>query len=139
MSLSKSAAKPRPLRILCAEDNPVNQRLVHAVLCSTGADVRIVDNGLEALEALFDESFDLVLMDIRMPVMDGLEATRRIRQMERTEGRARTPIVALSANALPEHVAASAEAGMDGHVGKPFRSEELFLAIAEVLQRRCAA
>lgn len=137
MSFPEPAAA-RPLRVLCAEDNPVNQRLVRAVLGNAGADVRMVDNGLQALDALYGEAFDLVLMDIRMPVMDGLEATRRIRRMERSDGRAPTPILALSANALPEHIAASTEAGMDGHVGKPFRLQELFSAMAEALRRRAA-
>jgi len=127
------------LKILCAEDNPVNQRLVRAVLEAAGAEVCIVGNGLEAVDALAAKRFDLVLMDIRMPLMDGLEATREIRRLERFEGRRPTPILALSANALPEHVEASGAAGMDGHVGKPFRPEDLFASISRVVGEAVAA
>ena len=76
-----------------------------------------------------DNAFDIIFMDIQMPVMDGLTAVRTIREAERQSGRARTPILMVSANALPEHVDASLAAGADGHVAKPVTAERLFSAI----------
>jgi CheY-like chemotaxis protein len=102
---------------------------VQLLLEPAGVELTSVENGAEAVEALAAGSFDLVLMDMQMPVMDGLTAIRAIRA---TETR-RTPIWALSANALPEHVRASAEAGADGHLTKPISAEALF----EVLARVC--
>jgi PAS domain S-box-containing protein len=119
----------RAPRVLLAEDHAVNRRVVQLLLEPAGVELTSVENGAEAVEALAAGSFDLVLMDMQMPVMDGLTAIRAIRA---TETR-RTPIWALSANALPEHVRASAEAGADGHLTKPISAEALF----EVLARVC--
>ena len=97
-----------------------------------GVEVALVDNGAEAIQALERETFDLVFMDMQMPVMDGLEATRAIRQAERGSGR-RTPVVMLSANALPEHIEASRQAVTDGHVSKPVTAASLLAAMNTVL------
>ena len=112
-----------PLRVLVAEDNRVNQRVAVGMLEYLGHTVTLAANGAEALDALQEASFDLVLMDVNMPVLDGLEATRRIRS-----GSARcnkTPIVALTANAIEGDREVCLAAGMDGYLAKPFTKEEL--------------
>ncbi len=112
----------RRVRVLLAEDNPVNQQVALALLERWGVEVRAVTDGRQALEALEEESFDLVLMDVQMPGMDGLEATRRIR--ERPEW-AEMPVVALTAHALSEERDRCLEAGMNDFLSKPFRAEAL--------------
>ncbi|HZZ31272.1 MAG TPA: ATP-binding protein, partial [Phenylobacterium sp.] len=98
------AGRGDPLRILLAEDHPTNQKVVELILAPLGVEIAIVENGALAVEALRTGTFDLVLMDMQMPVMDGLAATRAIRQDEsRRVGRARIPIVMLSANAMSQH------------------------------------
>jgi PAS domain S-box-containing protein len=115
------------LRVLVAEDVPVNQELVRLMLAPLGCEVVVVDNGEEAVDAAEQGGFDLILMDMQMPVMDGLEATRMIRRLG---GRvARTPIVALTANVLPEQIERCRRAGMNDHVAKPFVSEDLQSAV----------
>ena len=103
-------------RILVAEDLPMNQMIIAEMLEKEGHCVRLADNGAIAVEALGEENFDVVLMDMEMPVMDGLEATHVIRNME---GRARTPIIAITANAMTDQVAACRQAGMDDFISKP--------------------
>ena len=122
------------LRILVAEDNPTNRKVAELMLTAMGAEALCVENGQLAVEAARDEAFDLVLMDLQMPVMDGLSAIRAIRDEERMTGRPRLPIVVLSANVAPEHLAASHTAGADGHVGKPIRLEDLSAAMNEAMQ-----
>lgn len=112
-----------PLSILVAEDNEINQRYLAAVLRRVGADTEFVSNGQLAVEASRDRQFDLILMDCQMPVMDGFEATRRIRSQE-ADG-ARTRIVALTAGATDADRQRCEEAGMDGFLGKPIRVEDL--------------
>ena len=112
-----------PLRVLLAEDNPVNQRVASLMLERLGQRPVVVANGQEALDAVRAAPYDLVLMDVQMPVMDGHEATRRIRAELAPEEQPR--IVALSANALVEQREDSLVAGMDAHLSKPVRSEEL--------------
>ena len=124
------AAEARAPRVLLAEDHAVNRRVVQLLLEPAGVELTCVENGALAVDAALLQDFDLVLMDMQMPVMDGLTAIRAIRAGET----ARTPIWALSANALPEHVRASAEAGADGHLTKPISPDALF----EVLARVCA-
>ncbi|MDB5431551.1 MAG: hypothetical protein JWP35_2667 [Caulobacter sp.] len=119
----------RLLRVLLAEDHAINRRVVELILGAAGADLTCVENGALAVEAAADGRFDLILMDMQMPVMDGLTAIRTIRATERAAGAARTPIHALSANAMPEHVAASMAAGADGHLTKPISADAL-LAVA---------
>jgi len=126
------AAPDRPLRVLLADDHPTNRKVVELMLEHL-AEVVSVENGAEALMALGTDVFDVVLMDMQMPVMDGLEATRRIRETEAALGRAPTPIVMLTANALPEHVAASHVAGADRHLEKPVTLAGLLEAMNDVL------
>src|SRR5262249_26548713 len=106
------------LNILLAEDNKVNQTLAVRLLKKWGHTVTIAENGQEAVETLENGEFDLILMDVQMPKMDGLEATATIRMKERTSG-ARIPIIALTAHALNGDRERCIEAGMDGYVSKP--------------------
>ncbi|MBC7818926.1 MAG: response regulator, partial [Planctomycetaceae bacterium] len=121
------------LRILVAEDNVVNQRLALRILEKAGHSVAVANNGEEALAALRREAFDVVLMDVQMPVIDGFEATAQIRQMERGTDR-HTPIVAMTAHALKGDREKCLEAGMDDYVSKPIRNQELFSAIASAVK-----
>ena len=118
------AEQTRCLRILLVEDNPVNQRVATALLRKLGHQSRIANNGYEAIEAVLTEWPDLILMDVEMPEMDGLEATRRIRAIERSRA-GQLPIIALTAHAMKGHREQFLAAGMDGYVSKPIRSAEL--------------
>ncbi|MFJ4066556.1 response regulator [Pseudomonas sp. NPDC089996] len=113
-------------RILLVEDNPVNQLVAKGMLAKLGCQVQLATQGVEALEWLEREAFDLVLMDCNMPVMDGYEASRRIRQSGRWP---ELPIVALTANAMPEERERCRAAGMSDYLAKPFRREELLALI----------
>jgi len=124
----------RPLRVLLAEDHPTNQRVVQLILGAQGAELSIAADGALALAAFKAGIFDVVLMDMQMPVMDGLTATRAIREVERaTSGRLRTPVVMLSANAMAEHRAEALAAGADAHVAKPVTAVSLLAGIQAVL------
>ncbi len=112
-------------RVLLVEDNVVNQTVGRLILQSTGCSVRIAADGNRAVAALAAEDFDLVLMDLHMPDMDGFDATRAIRAEERTTGRAAVPIVALSASVLPEDQEKCLDVGMNGHLAKPISRPEL--------------
>jgi len=120
----------RAVRILVADDHPTNRRVIELILAQTPAKIVMAENGAEALEAFRADVFDLVLMDMQMPVMDGLTATQEIRLHEAAMGMARTPIVMLTANAMPEHVAAGRAAGADHHLAKPFNAAELLSLVA---------
>ncbi|MCX6625220.1 MAG: ATP-binding protein [Acidobacteria bacterium] len=120
------------LRILLAEDNVVNQRLVQGVLERYGYSVTTAWNGLEVLRALERQPFDLVLMDVQMPELDGLEATGRIRRNEAAAGGPRLPIIAMTAHALIGDRERCLEAGMDEYISKPVRPADLLRVIAEV-------
>ena len=120
-------------RILLAEDHPTNQKVVQLVLDSVGIDPVIVENGALALEALRAERFDVVLMDMQMPELDGLSATIQLRAWEREQGLPRTPVIMLTANALDEHMKASFEAGADQHLSKPIRADALIEAIIQAM------
>jgi two-component system, sensor histidine kinase len=128
------APEARAVRVLVADDHTTNQMVVKMMLDQFGIDSVIVDDGLKAVEALRGGAFDAVLMDMQMPVMDGLEATRLIRQDESATGRPRTPILMLSANALPEHRLAGERAGADGHVAKPITVAGLIGALNGMLE-----
>ncbi len=133
-------AQPRPpLRVLAAEDNPTNQLVLTTIMQIFGVDLTLANDGIEAVDAWRDGDFDLVLMDIQMPRQDGVTATRRIRAEEAELGRVRTPILALSANALTHQVEAYLAAGMDGHVAKPIELAKLQAALEEVLEPAPAA
>jgi two-component system, sensor histidine kinase len=126
------ASSERPGRILLADDVPMNQEIVEGILAPAGHRVDIVGNGQEAVRAVESGTYDLVLMDVQMPVMDGVTATRIIRAMP---GRGRLPIIALTANVLPDQVAAFRAAGMDDHIGKPFNRLNLLEAVERWLGR----
>jgi len=126
-----AATAGRPLRVLAAEDNAINQLVLRTLLAQADIEPVIVDDGQACLEAWTAEPWDLILMDVQMPVMDGLAATRAIRAAEAAQGRARTPIVALTANAMAHQVGEYRKAGMDGHVAKPIEAASLFAAIAQ--------
>jgi len=119
----------RRLRVLAADDNPTNQKVIAAVLAPLGAEVELVADGAACVEAWKRGGFDIVLMDIHMPVMDGVEAARTIRALEVSEDRKRIPIVAVTANALVHQVEGYMAAGMDGHVAKPIEVTKLYDAI----------
>jgi len=121
----------RPLRVLVAEDNAVNQRLLTRILEKQGHAVTVAINGREALSALGEGTFDVVLMDVQMPEMDGLEATARIRAREKESGR-HVPIVALTAHALKGDRDACMAAGMDDYLSKPVRATELLDALSRL-------
>jgi len=132
----RSADRPgKPLRVLVAEDNPTNQALVAALLKQKGHRVTIVGNGRLAADRAVLEPFDLVLMDVQMPEMGGLEATGLIRDHERTAG-GHVPIVALTARAMAGDREQCLAAGMDAYVPKPLRAEELFAAIDSVVAQQ---
>jgi CheY-like chemotaxis protein len=126
-------AEAGPLRVLLADDHEGNRRIVELILDHLGAEVASVENGAEAVEAFKRSAFDVVLMDLQMPVMDGLTAIRQIRALELPIGR-RTPIIVLSANAQAQHLAASAAAGADNHIGKPILAPTLIAALEAVLE-----
>jgi CheY-like chemotaxis protein len=115
----------RPLRILLVEDAEDNRRLICSYLKNHPFRVDIAENGQEALQRYQEAKYDLVLMDVQMPVMDGYTATRAIRAWERVSGRAETPILALTANALQEDLARSQAAGCTDHLTKPIRKAVL--------------
>jgi len=127
----------RNLRILVAEDNPVNQAVARRLLKKRGHAVTVVDNGREALSALEKATFDLILMDVQMPEMDGLEATAAIRRREQGTG-VHLPILAMTARAMKRDEEECLVAGMDGYITKPIRSEELFETIDRYLPREQA-
>ncbi|MCE1274896.1 MAG: response regulator, partial [Chlorobiales bacterium] len=115
--------------ILIAEDNPDNQVLISAFLNDSPHDVDMAVNGSEAVDKFRSRTYDLVLMDIQMPVMDGYEATRRIRSYEKESGADRTPILALTAHATTEERQKCLDAGCDGHLTKPIKKSKLLEAI----------
>lgn len=123
----------RAVRILAAEDNATNQLVLRALLEPLEVDVTMVDDGAAAVAAWSAQPFDLVLMDIQMPVMDGVTAMRRIRELERQQGRSRAPIVALTANAMTHQMDTYLEAGMSAHVAKPIEAEQLYATIMGLL------
>jgi signal transduction histidine kinase/ActR/RegA family two-component response regulator len=125
-----AAASTAPsLRVLAADDNPTNQKVIAAVLAPLGAQVELVADGAACVDAWKRGDCDIILMDIHMPVMDGVEAARTIRDIEAADGRPRTPIVAVTANALAHQVEGYIAAGMDGHVAKPIEVTKLYAAI----------
>jgi signal transduction histidine kinase len=121
------------LRVLAAEDNPVNQLVLKTLLHQVGVNPVIVENGALAVEAWRAGEFDIILMDVQMPEMDGPSAAALIRREEREGGRTRTPILALTANVMPHQVAHYLEVGMDGHVAKPVEIAALFAGIEAAL------
>ena len=128
---SHAGLPSRPLRVLAAEDNAINRTVIEGFLVAKGWSVEFAENGEDAVNAATNRAFDLILMDMRMPVMDGLQATKAIRDLPTTA--AMTPIIALTANARREDEAACLAAGMDGFISKPIDTQRLFDTIAGVL------
>lgn len=118
------------LRLLAADDNEVNRRILSEMLRRKGAEVTLVSNGVEVLEAWEKGCFDILLIDIAMPVMDGISAIRKIREREEEKGLAETPAIAITANAMSHQVADYLASGFDTHVAKPFKMADLVRAIA---------
>ncbi len=119
------------VRILAAEDNRTNQLVMRTLLEMVGYEVSIAADGAEAVSLWEKEDWDVILMDVQMPVMDGPAATREIRAREAATGRRRTPIIALTANTMTHQVEGYRADGMDGHVSKPIDAETLFQAVIE--------
>ena len=128
---SNPAALPR-LKVLTAEDNTVNQLVLRTLLQQIDVETTVVGNGRLAVEAWSAEPWDVILMDVQMPEMDGVSAARAIRSAEAKAGRPRTPIIALSANAMSHQIAEYLAAGMDGHVAKPIDVRKLFAALEQI-------
>ena len=129
----KAPSPARAVRILAAEDNEVNQLVLRTLLGQAEVDLTVVPDGAQAVAAWADGGWDLVLMDVQMPVMDGITAVREIRARERLSGRGRTPIIALTGNAMVHQIAELIAAGMDDHVSKPIDIKRLFAAIDTAL------
>ena len=130
------AEPERALRVLVAEDHPVNQQVIRGLLGQVGIEVEIVDDGLQAVEATKTRDWDLILMDVQMPNMDGPTATRTIRQCEADQGLVRTPVIALTANAMVEQVESYLAAGMDAVVSKPVDLKLLLTTISDVMSAK---
>jgi PAS domain S-box-containing protein len=133
-----TASGGQGLRVLLAEDNPVNQRLTERLLQKRGHTVIMANDGQQAVDAVSRDAFDLILMDVQMPQLNGFEATAAIRTMERESGR-RTPIVAITAHAMAGDRERCLEAGMDAYISKPVRAYELYAALETLARRRPTA
>jgi CheY-like chemotaxis protein len=134
-ALGVAALAPgRSLRVLVAEDSPDNRLLIHFYLQGSLHSLTFVEHGGEAVERAASGEFDVVLMDLQMPVMDGLTATRAIRAMEREKGGRAVPVLALSANARPEDIESSLAAGCNAHLSKPISKKRLLAALDEYTQ-----
>ncbi len=137
--LADDAGAPASFRVLVVDDNAVNRQVLGLILESAGIEHAEVVNGAEAVDAASTGGFDAILMDIQMPVMDGLEATRRIRAWEAQTGRGRMPILIVSANGLQEHIDAGVAAGADGHLNKPVSVPQLLGALEPHMNAALAA
>jgi signal transduction histidine kinase/DNA-binding response OmpR family regulator len=133
-ALAQIASLERPLRLLLVEDNATNLLVAQSVLARYGIEPDTAGNGLEAVEAVRCARYDVILMDVHMPEMDGLEATRTIRALPGSESK--TPIIALTANSFDSDVEKCRAAGMNAHLGKPFRAVELIVALGAALGNR---
>jgi CheY-like chemotaxis protein len=124
-----------PLVILVVDDHPVNRKVVGLILNQLNIQLVMAKNGEEAVQAFYKQPFDAVLMDMQMPVMDGLAATRAIRDIEQRAGQDRTPVIMFSANALTEHIEQSLACGADMHLAKPITAKGLLGALGSVLNK----
>lgn len=131
-TISERPAEVRSLRILLVEDNVINQRVAIGFLEERGHQVMVANNGLEALAAVEKENFDLILMDVQMPEMDGFEATKAIRARERERG-THVPIIAMTASAMKGDQDRCLEAGMDSYVSKPVHADQLYKAVEGIV------
>ncbi len=133
--LEQGRTMAQPIRVLIADDSARAREGLCALL-TTWLGVEVVgeaSNGQEALDLVAERRPDVVLMDVQMPVMDGLSATRAIRAREAETGRRRLPVIAVTANAMPHHVEECLAAGMDAHISKPIRAADLFDTISRLL------
>ena len=130
---AKATARVKQLRILLAEDHPTNQRVVQLILEPMGVELSVVGDGQAALKAFEPGRFDLILMDMQMPLMDGLEATRAIREREAASGAHPVPIAMFTANAMDDHRAMARAAGADHHIAKPITPNSLVTGIERAL------
>jgi len=124
-----------PLVILVVDDHPVNRKVVGLILNQLNIQLVMAKNGEEAVQAFYKQPYDAVLMDMQMPVMDGLAATRAIREIEQRAGQDRTPVIMFSANALTEHIEQSLACGADMHLAKPITAKGLLGALGSVLNK----
>ena len=125
-------AEARPLSILLADDHPTNRKVIELILSQLDVALTSVENGAQAVDAFDSGAFDVIFMDMQMPVLDGLAATQAIRDLEAATGRPATPLVMLTANALPEHVEAGRKAGADRHLSKPVSVQALLDCVREL-------
>jgi two-component system CheB/CheR fusion protein len=132
----QDSVSDRSLDILLVEDNPVNQIVGRRLLEKAGHAVTLASNGREAVERSQDHLFDVILMDLQMPEMDGLEATALIRDRDRRQDM-HTTIIALTAHALPEHEESCRAAGMDGYLTKPINKEKLLEKLNRLVAAQC--
>lgn len=132
---AETVLRARPWRILAAEDSPTNRKVLRLLLRGFPFEMAFVGNGAEAVEVHCRDPFDLILMDVNMPVLNGLEAAAMIRQSEAALGLSRVPIIALTANAMTHQVADYLRQGIDAHVAKPVRREDLCHTMARLLDR----
>ncbi|MCU0881902.1 MAG: ATP-binding protein [Hyphomonadaceae bacterium] len=136
---SSSPAEDKALlRVLAADDHPTNREVLRLVLAPLGVDLTLCENGQEAVDAFKSASYDVVLMDLQMPVMDGLTAMRLIRAHEQETGQARTPMAAVTANAMEQHRIEALAAGADAHIAKPYTPDRLVGAVSELLDQAAA-
>ena len=134
MQYAPDAPNAQPgLRVLVAEDNATNRRLISRLLEKKGHQVTLARDGIEALATLNEADFDLVLMDVQMPNLDGLQATAAIRKGQTRHGR-EIPIIALTAHAISGYRETCLQAGMDGYLSKPIQMEELLTVLNQVRQ-----
>ena len=129
----------RPIRVLLVEDNETNRRLVAGMLLGVDADLTSAENGLEGVEAFTREPFDVVLMDLQMPVMDGYTATRKIRELEAQRRLRPTPVVVVSAHTRPRDIRESLAAGADVHVAKPIDLARLLATMTRAINSAAEA
>ena len=122
-----------PVRVLIVDDNPTNRRILELILDQVGVGWEEAEDGQQAVVAARRQAFDAILMDIQMPVMDGITATREIRRLEQELGRPATPVIIVSANCRPEHMAAGVAAGAQRHLAKPVSAQTLLGALSDVL------
>jgi len=138
-ALAARSAAAAGLQVLLVEDHPINQKLAISLIERAGHHVTLAHNGQEGVQAAAQQRFDMVFMDMQMPVMDGLQATRAIRAHEQAHQLARVPIVAMTANAMPSDRQACADAGMDGFLAKPFQAAQLRELLQATQERLNAA
>ena len=134
--LDLETAVARGLHVLVVEDHPVNRQILTLMLERLPARVTCADDGAQGVAAFHAQSFDVILMDLRMPLMDGYEAMRRIRAAEAARGLPRTPIIVVSAHTTPADVRNACEAGADHHLGKPVHIPTLLETMDAVMQTR---